>query len=76
MAWTTAQVEAAIDALQTALARGERSVTVAFADRSHGVTYQTVDEILAALAYFQGLLAVLSSRPRQFATVSSKGFDE
>jgi hypothetical protein len=76
MAWTTVQVETAIDALQTALATGKRSVTVAFADRSHSITYSSIDEILKALAFFQGQLAVLSGRPRQFAAVSSKGFDE
>jgi hypothetical protein len=76
MPWTTVQVEAAIDTLQTALATGQRSVTVAFADRSHGITYSSVDEILRALAFFQGQLATLSGRPRQFVAVSSKGFDE
>lgn len=76
MPWTTVQVEAAIDALQTVLARGMRGETVAYADRSRGVTYSSVDEILKAIAFYQGLLAILSGRPRQFATVSSKGFDE
>lgn len=70
MAYTEAQLRANITALETALTRGERSVS--FADRN--VVYRTVEEIREAIAYFQGLLDQLLGRPRQFLGVATKGF--
>lgn len=70
MAWTTVQIEAALDKLRTALARGEQSVT--FADR--GLTYKSTDQIIAAIREFEGMLATASERPRQFLGYSRKGF--
>jgi hypothetical protein len=75
MAWTITQIETAIDQLQTALAKGERAVTVTFADRSHGVTYKTSDEIIEGIRYFESQRAALMARPRQWATYSSKGLN-
>lgn len=67
---TEAEIDAAISALQTALAKGERSV--AFADRS--MIYRSVDEMKAALEYFEGLKATSTERPRQYLGHSRKGF--
>lgn len=72
MAYTQAQLETKIGALETALARGE--LRVDFADRS--VTYRSVAEIQNALSYFQRLLSQLTStgRSKQTIAVASKGF--
>lgn len=70
MAYTEAQLQEQITTLETALARGERSVT--FADRS--VTYRSTQELRDALSYFSGLLNQLQSRSRQSLGVASKGF--
>jgi hypothetical protein len=73
MAWTLAQIDAAIDQLQTALAKGERSVTLTWDTRSSGVTYDTKSEILKGLEYFKAQRATATSRPRQWAVYSDKG---
>lgn len=69
MAWTTVQIEAALDKLRTALARGEQSVS--FADR--GLTYRSTEQIIAAIREFEGMLAAAAERPRQFLGSTSKG---
>lgn len=65
MAFTSAD----LDAINAAIARGER--TVQFADRS--VTYRSIDELLQARAV---IAASLAARPRQRLAYASKGFDE
>lgn len=70
MAYTEAQLQEQITALESALARGERNVT--FKDRS--VTYRSTQELREALSYFSGLLNQLQARPRQSLGVASKGF--
>lgn len=70
MAYTASQLQSYITQLETALARGEQSVT--FADRS--ATYKSVDQITRAIAYFSGLLNQLNARPKQSLGVASKGF--
>jgi hypothetical protein len=69
MALTVTVVESYIEALETALLRGERSVQ--FSDRA--VTYQSIDDILKAIKYFKGLLVTLSGRSRQSVGVATKG---
>jgi len=73
VAYTEAELNAKILALETTLARGE--LRVDFADRS--VTYRSIDEIVKSLEYFQRLLvplAAATSRPvRQFFGVASRG---
>jgi predicted DNA-binding transcriptional regulator AlpA len=66
MAWTQAE----IDALKTAIAKGEKQVT--FADRS--VTYRSLDEMLTALQLMEAEVAADAgtSRPRQYGVVSRK----
>jgi len=68
MAWTQAE----INALKTAIAKGEKQVT--FADRS--VTYRNLDEMLKALAIMEAEVAVGTgtSRPRQYGVVTRSGF--
>jgi hypothetical protein len=56
MAWTQAN----IDALKSAIARGEK--VVLFSDRS--VTYRSLDEMLRALALMEQSIAS-PARPRQ-----------
>ena len=63
MAYTTAD----LDAVRTAIAKGER--TVQFADRS--VTYRSMDELLRAEQRISGALA---SRPKQSLGYAEKGF--
>jgi hypothetical protein len=70
MALTQAQVEARIEAIDFALARGERSVQ--FSDRS--VSYRSIEELMAARAHFVTLLALLAGRVKQTLIVASKGF--
>lgn len=65
MAWTSDD----LDAIKTALAKGERTVT--FADRS--ITYRSVDELLRVKAEIEAELAAAASRPRQFLGYSTKG---
>lgn len=77
MAYTQAELEAKIAALETTLARGE--LRVDFSDRS--VTYRSIDELTKALEYFKRLLSDLlaaaspgSRRSRQTLGVASRGF--
>ncbi len=61
-------VQADLDAIRAAIAKGERMVT--FADRS--VTYRSMDELLQAE---QRIAAALSARPKQTLAVQcGKGF--
>lgn len=70
MALTADQLASRIDALETALAREER--TVQFADRS--VTYSSTAEIEQRLNYFQRQLRELNGgRRKQTLAVASKG---
>ena len=71
MAYTQAQLESKITALESALASGV--LRVDFADRS--TTYRSVTEIQDALSYFQRLLTntLGTSRPKQSFAVTSKG---
>lgn len=73
MAYTSAELDAKIVALETALSRGE--LRVDFADRS--VTYRSVTETVQALEYFKGLLTNLTAstnRSRQSFGVAARGF--
>ncbi len=71
MAYTQAQLEAKIAALETAFDRQQLSVD--FADRR--VTYRSFDEIEQAINYYKRLLAELGvGRSRQSYAVASKGF--
>jgi hypothetical protein len=68
-----AYAQSDLDAIRTAIARGEK--TVQFADRS--VTYRDVSELLAAEARIARALDGASSSPRpskQTLLTSSKGF--
>jgi hypothetical protein len=56
-----------LDAMRTAIARGEKTVT--FADRS--VTYRSMTEMIEALRLMEGELA---TRSKQSLGASSKGF--
>lgn len=58
-----------LDAVNTALLRGEKSVQ--FADRS--VTYRSVDEILKVKEQITSELGRTNRRRRQFLGYSSKG---
>lgn len=64
MAYTSAD----LDAIRSAIARGER--TVSFADRS--VTYRSMEELLAAEKRIEN--ALRTSRSKQSLGVASKGF--
>lgn len=68
MAWTQAQ----LDALKTAYARGERSVS--FGDRS--TTYRSEEEMRQAIATIETALAraATPARPRQYRAYSDKGY--
>ena len=70
MAYTEVQLQSYITQLETALARGEQSVT--FADRS--ATYRSVEQITSAIAYFEQKLRELAGRSKQSLGVASKGF--
>lgn len=77
MAYTQAELEAKIIALETALARGE--LRVDFSDRS--VTYRSTAELTTAIEYFKKLLSDMlaeaspgSRRSRQTLGVASRGF--
>lgn len=77
MAYTQAELEAKIAALETTLARGE--LRVDFSDRS--VTYRSTDDLTAAIEYFKKLLSDMlaeaspgSRRSRQTLGVASRGF--
>lgn len=58
-----------LDAIRTAIARGER--VVQFADRS--VTYRSMDELLAAETRISRALASTTQTSKQSIGVSSKG---
>lgn len=60
-------VQADLDAIRTAIAKGERAVE--FADRS--VTYRSMEELLQAE---QRITSALSTRVRQTLVVAAKGF--
>jgi hypothetical protein len=68
MAYTTDQ----LTALETALAKGEKSVT--FADRT--IVYRTVDEMLSAMREIKRNLALSVAAPtvRHIRVNSEKGF--
>lgn len=72
VAYTQAELEAKITALETTLARGE--LRVEFADRV--VVYRSVGELTDALNYFQRLLTQVATptRSRQTVAVASSGF--
>jgi len=71
VAYTQAQLEAKIAALEGAFDRQQLSVD--FADRR--VTYRSFDEIEQAINYYKRLLGELGvGRPRQMYGVTSKGF--
>jgi len=75
VAYTTAELNLKIVALETGLARNE--LRVDFADRS--VTYRSVPEQIDALAYFQRLLAQqavaagTTTRSKQVLGVAARG---
>jgi hypothetical protein len=70
VAYTEAQLTTYITQLESALARGEQSVS--FSDRS--ATYRSVEEITQAIAYFEQKLRDLTGRSKQSLGVASKGF--
>ena len=70
MAYTEADLEARIVALEMALDRHER--TVQYADRS--VTYNSTAEIRERIDYFSSALARLRARGKQTYLVGNKGF--
>jgi hypothetical protein len=67
---TLAEAQAAVAAIESALATGER--TVQFADRS--TTYRSVDELQAALAYFSSQAGRLAGRSKRIRGYAAKGF--
>lgn len=69
MAYTQAEIQASITALELALARHE--LTVEYSDRR--VTYASTDDILARIRYWRGLLGGATGRPKQTRLVGSKG---
>ena len=75
VAYTTAEIETKIVALEAGLARSE--LRVEYSDRS--VTYRSVAEQIDALNYFKRLLSDLqaeltgSRRSRQLSAVASRG---
>lgn len=71
MALTAEQLEANIDAIDLAIARGEQSVQ--FSDRA--VSYRSVAQLLDARAHFVSLLAALNGRSKQTLVYATKGFD-
>jgi hypothetical protein len=64
-----AYTQAQLDAIQAAIAKGER--TVQFADRS--VTYRSMDELLIAESRI--LSALSAGRSKQLLGVASKGLN-
>jgi hypothetical protein len=68
MAWTTADR----DAIKSAIAKGEQSVS--FADRT--VVYRSISDMIQALGMIDAEIASTASpsRPKQFTAYSSKGF--
>lgn len=72
VAYTQAELEAKVAAIETAMARGE--LRVDFADRS--VTYRSTAELITASDYFKRLLTqiVTPTRSRQTVAVASRGF--
>lgn len=70
MAYTEVQIQGYITQLETALSKGEQSVT--FSDRS--VTYRSVEQILDGIAYWTQKLRELAGRPKQSLGVAAKGF--
>ena len=67
--YTEIQIRTRITTLEGGLAKIESGAD--FSDR--GVRYRTPDELLKAIAYWQGLLRDLLGRPRQYRGVASKG---
>lgn len=65
MAWTASDR----DALQAAMAKGEKRV--AFADRS--VEYRTLDEMRQQLAMIEASLAEVADRPRLYRVIAGQG---
>lgn len=71
MAYTEEQITERIETLELGLSTVEAGAT--FADR--GVTYRSVEQIKAAIAYWQNKLDALGGgHSRQFFGVASKGF--
>lgn len=71
MALTADQIRERIDALEVGVAKIESGTS--FADR--GVTYVSIESLLARIAYFQGLLGGSETgRSRQTLITASKGF--
>lgn len=69
---TLEEARAGLAAIETALGRGESMVV--FADRT--VMYRTVDQLMAARAFWAGQVASLSGRPKQSVGFATKGFDQ
>jgi len=70
MALTLAQLQVNRDAIDSAIGRGELSVT--FADRT--VMYRSVLELRRARDIIDGDIAKLAGRAKQSLAVGSKGF--
>lgn len=70
MAYTEAQIESKIAALEVALDRHEQAV--AKGDRS--VSYKSVEEVERSLAYWKGLLRSAQGRGKQSFGYAEKGF--
>jgi len=70
VAYSTAQLEAKIAALEGALSR--QSKTVQFADRA--VTYKSFDEIMQMIAYWERKLRT-NPRSKMVFVTADKGFD-
>ncbi len=64
-----AYTQADLDAIRTAIATGERTVT--FSDRM--VSYRSMEELLQAEARIVAALSI-ATRPRQTLIVAGKGF--
>ncbi len=66
---TAAGLREIITGLQVGLSSHVSGTTFQF----RGVTYRSADEILKAIAYFEGLLKSLNGRSKQTLVVGSKG---
>jgi hypothetical protein len=67
---TLAEAQAALAAIDSAIARSER--TVQFSDRA--VTYRSMDELMTARQFYAGQVALIGGRPKQSLGVATKGF--
>jgi hypothetical protein len=72
-------VQADLDALDRAIASGQRSYTVQYADRSESKTYHTLEEMLSLRTTMAGEIAATPvagavGPSRQHYVYSTKGF--